>query len=71
LLRQIAAEANAKRPEGEDIHLSAHVLRHTILRCAANQKRMHYATELEAKHYELAVRVQAGGRLQLPPLLPG
>jgi len=37
ILRQIAAQANTRRPEDEKIHLSAHVLRHSLLRRAAQQ----------------------------------
>ena len=48
---QIAAQANAKRPKDEQIHLSAHLLRHTLLRRAAEKKGVHYAMELSGHLY--------------------
>jgi integrase/recombinase XerD len=46
ILKQITAQANAKRRDDEQIHLSAHVLRHTLLRRAAEKKGLRYAMEL-------------------------
>ncbi len=45
-MKQIAAQANAKRRQDEKIHLSGHVLRHTLLRRAAEKKGVQYAMEL-------------------------
>jgi integrase len=42
ILKQIAAQANAKRRQDEKIHLSAH----TLLRWAAEKKGVQYAMEL-------------------------
>jgi len=40
-LKRIAAQANATLPEGERIRLSAHMLRHTALRKAAERDIRH------------------------------
>jgi integrase/recombinase XerD len=45
-LRALANQANAQLPEGGKIRLSAHVLRHTMLRKAAEKHGVHYAMEL-------------------------
>ena len=45
-LKRIAAQANAHLPPEEHMKLSAHVLRHTLLRKAANKHGVHYAKEL-------------------------
>jgi integrase/recombinase XerD len=45
-LQALANQANAQRPEGERIRLSAHVLRHTMLRKATEKHGVHYAIEL-------------------------
>jgi len=45
-LKKIAAQANATLPEGERIHLSAHMLRHTALRKAAEKEDIRYAMKL-------------------------
>lgn len=44
-LKKIAAQANATLPKAEQIHLSAHMLRHTCLRKAA-EKDIRYAMKL-------------------------
>ena len=46
LLKRIAAQANATLPAKQHIELSAHVLRHTMLRKAAQKHRVEYAKEL-------------------------
>jgi integrase/recombinase XerD len=46
VLKEIAARANAKLPEKERISLSAHILRHTMLRRVTEQRGVHYAMEL-------------------------
>jgi integrase/recombinase XerD len=45
-LKRIAAQANAHLPAEEHIEISAHVLRHTLLRKAADKHGVHYAKEL-------------------------
>jgi integrase/recombinase XerD len=45
-LKQIAAQANVSLPESERIHLSAHMLRHTALRKAAEKEDIRYAMKL-------------------------
>ena len=45
IIRRIAAQANAQRPEEEWIDVSPHVLRHTFLRKLAETKGVHYAKE--------------------------
>lgn len=45
-LKKIAAQANATLPEEEHIHLSAHMLRHTALRRAAEKEDIRYAMKL-------------------------
>jgi hypothetical protein len=45
-LKKIAAQANAILPAGEHIHLSAHLLRHTALRKAAEKEDIRYAMKL-------------------------
>jgi integrase/recombinase XerD len=45
-LKKIAAQANSTLPEEEHIHLSAHMLRHTALRKAAEKKDIRYAMKL-------------------------
>ena len=44
-LKKIAAQANASLPSGQQIHLSAHMLRHTCLR-KATEKDIRYAMKL-------------------------
>ena len=46
LLKEIAAQANATLPQKEHIHLSAHMLRHTALRKAAEKQDVRYAMKL-------------------------
>jgi integrase/recombinase XerD len=46
VLKAIAAQANARLPAEEKIHLSAHVLRHTMLRRIAEEHGLAYAMEL-------------------------
>jgi integrase/recombinase XerD len=46
VLKKIAAQANATLPEHEHIHLSAHMLRHTALRKAAEKEDIRYAMKL-------------------------
>ena len=46
ILQRIARQANAHLPPEEHIHVSPHVLRHTLLRKVANEKGVHYAMEL-------------------------
>jgi integrase/recombinase XerD len=46
LLKALANQANAKLPENQKIRLSAHVLRHTMLRRAAEKHGVQYAMEL-------------------------
>ena len=45
-LKKIAAQANAHLPQGEQIHLSAHMLRHTALRKVAEKQDIRYAMKL-------------------------
>ncbi len=45
-LKKIAAQANAMLSKPEQIHLSAHMLRHTMLRKAADLKDIRYAMRL-------------------------
>jgi integrase/recombinase XerD len=45
-LKKIAAQANATLPASERIHLSAHMLRHTALRKAAEKEDIRYAMKL-------------------------
>ena len=44
----MAAQANANFPTKEDIHISAHALRHTFLRKVARKQGVEYAKELAA-----------------------
>jgi integrase/recombinase XerD len=46
ILQRIARQANAHLPPEEHIHVSPHVLRHTLLHKVANEKGVHYAMEL-------------------------
>ena len=45
-LKKIAAQANANLPKREQIHLSAHMLRHTALRKAAENQDIRFAMKL-------------------------
>jgi integrase/recombinase XerD len=45
-LKKVAAQANATLPEGEHIHLSAHMLRHTALRRIAEKEDIRYAMKV-------------------------
>jgi integrase/recombinase XerD len=45
-LKRIAKQANARLPQDQQIHLSAHLLRHTMLRKAAEKYGVEYAMEL-------------------------
>jgi integrase/recombinase XerD len=45
-LKKLAAQANANLPKSEQIHLSAHMLRHTALRKAAEKQDIRYAMKL-------------------------
>ncbi len=45
-LKALANQANAHLPADQKIHLSAHVLRHTMLRRAAEKKGVQFAMEL-------------------------
>jgi integrase/recombinase XerD len=45
IIRRIAAQANGRLSEGEQIDVSPHVLRHTFLRKLAEAKSVHYARE--------------------------
>lgn len=45
-LKKIAGQANATLPKSEQIHLSAHMLRHTALRKAAEKQDIRYAMKL-------------------------
>ena len=45
-LKRIAKQANARLPQDQQIHLSAHLLRHTMLRKAAEKYGVQYAMEL-------------------------
>jgi integrase/recombinase XerD len=45
-LKEIAAQANAGLPAEQQIHLSAHLLRHTFLRKVARKHGVEYAKEL-------------------------
>ncbi|MCB1097422.1 MAG: tyrosine-type recombinase/integrase [Verrucomicrobiae bacterium] len=45
-LKKIAAQANATLPDAEKVEISAHVLRHTMLRKAAEKHGVQYAKEL-------------------------
>ncbi|MDG2013941.1 MAG: tyrosine-type recombinase/integrase [Pirellulaceae bacterium] len=42
-LKRIAAQANSKLPDSDRIHLSAHMLRHTALKAAADKKGLRLA----------------------------
>lgn len=44
--KKIAGQANANLPKSEQIHLSAHMLRHTALRKAAEKQDIRYAMKL-------------------------
>jgi integrase/recombinase XerD len=46
VLKSVALQANASLPTKDHIHLSAHVLRHTMLRRAAEKYGVQYAMEL-------------------------
>lgn len=46
ILKEIAQQASARLPAQERIRLSAHVLRHTMLRRAAEEYGVQYAMEL-------------------------
>jgi integrase/recombinase XerD len=46
LLKVLANQANAQLGQAEKIHLSAHILRHTMLRKAAEKEGVQYAMEL-------------------------
>ena len=45
-LKSLASQANARLPAEQHIHLSAHILRHTMLRKAAEKYGVQYAMEL-------------------------
>jgi integrase/recombinase XerD len=45
IMQRIAGQANANRPEKEQIQVTPHVLRHTFLRKLAEGKGVHYARE--------------------------
>ena len=45
-LKALADQANARLPKDQHIHLSAHLLRHTMLRKAAEKYGVQYAMEL-------------------------
>ena len=45
-LKAMADQANARLPKDQHIHLSAHLLRHTMLRKAADKYGVQYAMEL-------------------------
>lgn len=45
-LKKIASQANASLPKSEHVHLSAHMLRHTALRKAAEKQDIRYAMKL-------------------------
>jgi integrase/recombinase XerD len=45
-LKALARQANARLPPDRRIHLSAHLLRHTMLRKAAEKHGVQYAMEL-------------------------
>jgi integrase/recombinase XerD len=45
-LKALANQANAQLPDGQKVRLSAHVLRHTLLRRAAEKHGVQYAMEL-------------------------
>jgi integrase/recombinase XerD len=47
-LKALANHANAQLPADQKTHLSAHILRHTLLRKAADKHGVHYALELSA-----------------------
>jgi integrase/recombinase XerD len=46
ILQRMARQANAHLPPEEHMHVSPHILRHTLLRKVANEKGVHYAMEL-------------------------
>jgi hypothetical protein len=46
ILKQIAALGNARRPDDEQIHLSAHVLRQALLRRTAKKHGVQYAMQI-------------------------
>ena len=46
--RGACQQANARLPQNQHIHLSAHLLRHTMLRKAAEKYGVQYAMELAA-----------------------
>lgn len=45
-LEALAVQANARLPKDQRIHLSAHLLRHTMLRRAAEKYGVQHAMEL-------------------------
>jgi integrase/recombinase XerD len=46
ILNHVARQANAHLPPDQQIRVSPHILRHTLLRKVANEKGVHYAMEL-------------------------
>jgi integrase len=46
ILKHVARQANAHLPPDQQIRVSPHTLRHTLLRKVANEKGVHYAMEL-------------------------
>jgi integrase/recombinase XerD len=46
ILQRMARQANAQLPPEEHLHVSPHILRHTLLRTVANEKGVHYAMAL-------------------------
>jgi integrase/recombinase XerD len=46
ILKRVARQANADLPPDQQLEVSPHVLRHTLLRKVANEKGVHYAMEL-------------------------
>ena len=63
-LKKIAAQANSALPKRDQIHLSAHMLRHTALRKAA-EKDIRYAMKLSGHTSSERVRRSHGGALRL------
>lgn len=49
ILKRVARQANAHLPPGQHMHVSPHILRHTLLRKVANEKGVHYAMELSGR----------------------
>jgi integrase/recombinase XerD len=49
ILKRVARQANAHLPQDQQLEVSPHVLRHTLLRKVANEKGVHYAEVAAAR----------------------